>query len=246
MAEIKDKVLEKIKENKIEPKPRWQILLKNDVIWSVFGFAVLIGAISFCVILDTISDNDWDIYRYATDSPLQRIILSLPFFWFGFLLIFWILAFYYYKQTKSGYRFSSLRILGLSIIASIFLGATFNFFFGLGEKVEVTLAERIPFYDIVNSHCNNKEVWMQPEKGLLAGSIVSITVPESFYLEDFNGASWRVDEGKNIFIKTKSPLTDNEEIKIIGEEESAGVFRALEIRIWKKGCAFSKAKKDKD
>lgn len=244
MVELKDKVLGKIKEDKIEPRPRWQILLKNDVIWSAFGLAVIIGAISFGVILNAITDNDWDIYRYASNSPLEPVILSLPFFWFAFLIIFWVLAFYYYKQTRSGYKFSALRILGLSIVASIFLGTIFNFFFGIGEKVEATFAERVPFYNIINSHCNNKEVWLQPEKGLLAGSIISITEPESFALEDFNGVSWKVEEGKNVFIKMKSPLVEKEEIKIIGEEESTGVFRALEIRQWRKGCSPPKKNKE--
>jgi hypothetical protein len=236
MVELKSKVLEKIKEDKIEPKPRWQILMKNYIIWMVFCFAVIVGAISFCVILDVFSDNDWDIYKYATESPLQRAILSLPFLWFGFLIIFLVLAFYYYKQTKSGYKFSALRILGLSIIASIFLGTIFHFFFGMGENVEMIVADHIPFYEKVSTHCNNKEVWLQPEKGLLAGRIVGIIEPSGFDLEDFNGLTWKVKESKNIFIRTKSPLFEKEEIKIIGEEEQEGLFRALEIREWRKGC----------
>ena len=240
MVELKSKVLEKIKEDKIEPKPRWQISLKNYVIWSAFGSAVIIGAVSFCVILDVLLDNDWDIFKYASDSPLQRAIFSLPFLWFGFLIFFWVIAFYYYKQTRSGYKFSALRILGLSIIASIFLGTIFHFFFGMGESVEVMLAERIPVYDKINSHCNNVELWMQPEKGLLAGRIVSITEPESFDLEDFDGLSWKIEESKNIFMKVKSPLVEKEEIKIIGEKEQSGLFRAFEIRQWRKGCSVAK------
>jgi hypothetical protein len=244
MAELKNKVLEKIKEDGIEPKPRWQILLREYVVWFAFGFAVIIGAVSFCIILGVFLDNDWDVYKYAGDSSLQRIILSLPFFWFSFLFAFWIIAFYNYKHTRSGYKFSALRILGLSVAASVVLGTLFNVAFGAGDKIEVLLAEHVPMYEKINVHCNNKEIWLQPEKGLLAGRIVRITDAKGFDLEDFDGFFWRVEEGNNIFIRAKIPLAEKEQVKIIGEKEQDGLFHALEIREWKKGCTLSKNHKE--
>lgn len=246
MGELSNKVLEKIKEKKIEPKPRWQFLLKKYFIWTSFVLSVLIGAIASCIIADVFFDNDWDIYKYAADNPLQKIIISIPFIWFGVLVLFLALAYFNYKHMKSGYKYEAYAILGLSIITSVVLGLFLNFYFGAGEKVDALLVEHVPFYIKISSHCNNKEVWMQPEKGLLAGRIVRIARPDNFDLEDFNGLLWTVKESRNIFMHANSPLVEREEVKIIGEKEADGLFRALEIRQWRKGCMTSEDKEDKD
>jgi len=205
----------------------------------------VIGAISFSVILEVLADNDWDIiYRYAANNPLQRAMLSLPLFWFIFLAIFLALAYFNYKHTKSGYRHETYIILGLSIVVSIILGIILHFSFAMGEKIELAFAKNMPFYTALNSHCNNREVWMQPERGLLAGTILAIAGKKQFDLEDFDGKPWVVDEDSAMAMRGKDPLAEFEEVKIIGERESASSFRALEIRRWSKGCAFPKIKKE--
>lgn len=246
MGEVKKKVLSEIKDEKIEPKPRWQFLVKDYMLWSAFVLAVFIGAVSTCVIMDILTDNDWDIYKYVVENPIQRVILSLPFLWLGVLVILWILAYLYYKLTKCGYKYSSYRIIGFSILASIVLGVFLNLCYGIGERVETMVAENIPFYSTVNSHCSNKEIWMHPEKGLLAGKIVEMSAPDCFALEDFSGTTWIVKKSGNIFIRGKLPLKEKEEVKIIGEEEKRGVFKALEIRRWARACTESRKKEEKD
>lgn len=244
MENLGDKVLRKIKDERIAPKPRWQFLLKNYFVWAIFAFSVIVGAFSFCVILDFLADNDWDVYRYAVKNPIETIIISLPLIWIIALLFFLWLAYYNYKHTRDGYRHETYVIFGLSIVASLVLGLFFHFALGTGEKVEGYIAEKLPFYDKISSHCNNKEVWFQPEKGLLVGSIIGVSATNSFDLKDPDKVIWRIEEGENIIVRGKAPLYEKEEVKIIGEQEDSQVFRAVEIRPWKKGCQTGK--KDKD
>jgi hypothetical protein len=244
MGELSTKILEEIKQKKIEPLPRWQCLAKNYVIWTSFGFAVVIGAVSFSVILEVLSDSDWDIvYKYATDNPLQRAMLAFPFFWFFSLAIFLALAYFNYKHTKCGYKHETYIILGLSVVISIILGAILHFTFRMGERIELSFAKSIPFYAAMNSHCNNREIWMQPEKGLLAGTILMIANKNHFDLEDFDGRPWEINEGDGIALRGKETLSEFEEVKIIGERESENSFHALEIRRWSRGCVPLKKRK---
>ena len=240
MGKLCDKVLCKIKEEKIEPKPRWQFLLKNYFIWTAFAVSVGIGAVAFCVVLDVLTDNDWDVYKYAADNPLERIFLSLPLVWMIALVLFLGLAYYNCKNTKSGYKYGTYVIVGLSIAVSVILGSIFHYYFGMGEKMESLVAENLPFYRKIYSHCSNRKVWLQPEKGLLGGEIVRISNPASFDLEDFGGMLWLIKREKNVFIRGNLPLFEREEVRIIGEQEDDRIFRAIEIRPWKKRCPVPK------
>lgn len=237
-----DKVLCKIKEEKIEPKPRWQFLLKNYSIWTAFGISVGIGAVAFCVVLDVLMDNDWDVYQYAIENPMEKIFLSLPFLWILALALFLGIAYYNCKNTKCGYKYETYYIVGLSILGSIILGSIFHYNFGMGEKMEALVAENLPFYRKIYTRCNSRDVWLQPDKGLLGGEIVKISVPTSFDLEDFNGVSWIVKEEKNMLVRGNEPLFEKEEVRIIGEREDDHIFRAVEIRPWKKKCPVPKEK----
>jgi len=244
MEKLSQKVLEKIKEEKIEPRPRWQFLLKNYSIWTSFVISVGIGAVAFCVTLDILTDNDWDVYRYAIENPMEKIFLSFPFLWIIALMLFLGLAYYNYKNTKGGYKYETYYIVGLSILGSVILGGIFHYYFGMGEKMEALLAENMPFYKKIYSHCKDREVWLQPEKGLLGGEIVRISTPSSFELEDFSGMSWVVKKEKNVLIRGNSSLFEKEEVRIIGEKEEDSIFRAVEIRPWKKSCPDRKEKED--
>ena len=233
---LSQKVLEKIKEEKIEPKPRWQFLLKNCFVWAAFAVSVGIGAVAFCVVLDVLTDNDWDVYQYAIENPMEKIFLSFPFLWIIALILFLGIAYYNCKNTKCGYKYETYYIVGLSILGSVILGSIFHFYFGMGEKMEALVAENLPYYRKIYSRCNNREVWLQPEKGLLGGKIIRISAPTSFDLEDFNGVFWLVKKEKGVLIRGNSPLFEQEDVRIIGEREEEKIFRAVEIRPWKKGC----------
>jgi len=235
-----DKVLSKIKEEKIEPKPRWRFLLKNYCIWATFAISVIAGALAFCVILDILSDNDWDVYQYAIENPTERIFLSLPFLWILFLALFSVAAYYNCKNTRCGYRHETYYVVGLSVLGSAAVGLILQLNFGMGEKMEALVAENLPCYRKIYTRCNSRTIWLQPDKGLLGGEIVSISDPDSFDLKDFGGLLWVVRKEKNALVRGGKPLFEEEDVRIIGEREGDRIFRAVEIRPWYKKCPIPK------
>ncbi|MDI6777883.1 MAG: hypothetical protein QMD77_01720 [Patescibacteria group bacterium] len=231
MNKLCDKVLCKIREEKIEPKPRWQFLLKDYFVWSAFVSAVVVGGLAFCVAFSLTVDNDWDIYKYLKISPVQHFLISLPYVWLILIILFLGLAFYNYKHTKGGYRRGTFVILGLSVVGSVILGSIFHSL-GMGRKIDKIFARNLPLYQKIHCCCNRKGIWSQPEKGLLGGRILKVKEENEFDMEDFSGIVWQIEKNNQTFMRGPVLIIENEEVKLIGEKKAEKIFWAREIRPW--------------
>jgi len=232
MKNISNEVLKKIKDNNIKPKPRWYFITKNYFIWSIFGISIILGSFAFSMVLFIIKQLDWDIYHYIGDSFLKTVFISLPYLWLIFLILFTGVAYYNFIHTKRGYRFKFISILLISLIISIILG-TGLYFNGFSERLENVFLEKIPYYNRLVYSC--EEQWMQPKRGLLAGTIIEIGLPENnFMLMDLNNNHWKIEASKVIWKGKIAPATGLK-IKLIGKLIDANNFKAMEIRPWQKG-----------
>jgi hypothetical protein len=190
--------------------------------------SVLAGGLGSSVIFYMLVNNEWDIYQKIGSSLIAFIFVTMPYFWVLFLFIFIISADYYLKHTKYGYRFSLAKIVFLSIVMSIALGALF-YNAGVGEAIDNEFSKRIPVYN--NLIYNKEKLWMQPEKGLLVGTILKIENNDNFTVVDLNGKNWGV-VGEELFIRRMVDFKVGGQIKIIGEMKSDNVFAANELRPW--------------
>jgi hypothetical protein len=231
MGKLCDKVLHKIKEEKISPKPRWHFLLRDCFLWLAFAVSVIVGSLAFCVIFTITLNNDWDIYDRLGRTFFQHVIFSLPYLWIILVILFLGLAFYNYKHTKEGYRYEAFTILGLSVIASIVLGALFSAS-GAGERIDLYLVRNFPGYEKLSCCRNRQDIWLQPEKGLLAGEIMEIEDESDFTLEDFNGFVWQVEKEPDFVRRGPVLEREGEEVKLLGEREDEFIFHAHEMRRW--------------
>jgi len=232
MKNISNEVLKKIKDNNIKPKPLWYFITKNYFIWSVFGISIILGSFAFSMVLFIIKQLDWDIYHYMGGSFLSTVFVSLPYLWLIFLILFTGIAYYNFIHTKRGYRFKFMSVLLMSLIISIILG-TGLYFNGFSERLENIFSEKIPYYNRLVYSC--EEQWMQPERGLLAGTIIETGLPENnFILMDLNNNRWKIEASKVIW-KGKTTSVVGLKIKLIGKRIDDNNFKAMEIRPWQKG-----------
>jgi hypothetical protein len=238
MEKLGDKVLQKIKEEKIVPRPRWQFLLKDYFIWLIFLVSLMFGSLAFCVLLHIFFTNDWDLYKYFHTTLIGHILISIPYIWIVLMTFFVGVAYYNFKYTKSGYRRETYFVVALSVAGSLILG-TFLHTLGAGEKIEDIVANSVPYYEKITCCSDRKDIWDQPEKGFLGGEIVNILNAENFELKDFGGLVWQVQENDDTIEYAPLEIKNGEEVKIIGEKERNYVFWAREIRPWKKGGEFS-------
>lgn len=241
MNKLCNKVLEKIKEEKIKPKPKWHFLLKDYFVWLVFSVSVIFGGLAFCVTLAVLLDSDWDIYRQLGQNFWGNVLLSLPYLWIVLMFLFLGFAFYNYKHTKKGYRCQTCLIFGSSVAASVILGLFLHFYLDFGGKIDKYFSQKIPLYENFGCYCYRKKIlWTQPEKGFLGGKIIQIKRENSFNLEDFQGVVWEIEKSEPMLIRRPVLLIENEEVKLIGEKKGERIFRAREARPWSKNKKWNR------
>ena len=233
---VSQDTLKKIKNKDIKPKPRWHFLLKDYVVW-IFGFiSLLVGSLSFSVVLYMLVNNDWDIYSNISNSLWQFILTPLPYFWLLFLLIFIGVAYYNFRHTKGGYKIAVHKLIAGSIIFSILFGS-FLYKIGVAQTMDGLVIGNEYFYKkVINRRAG---AWSQPDKGLLAGVLIYVEDEEHVTVKGLDGELWQVD-----VTEAELPLLPVEismPLKIIGEVQGDNIFKAKAI-FPMKGMRFMKDK----
>jgi hypothetical protein len=223
--EFGTKLLEKMKEEKIAPKPRWQFLLKKYVVLASGVLALIIGGLSTSVAVYFLQDSGLNIYQKIDGSPLRLIFLTLPYFWLIFLALFIFVLYYNLKHTDKGYRYSVAAVAAVSIILSLVLGAIF-FQLGIGRLIDDVLGERTPLYSsIMNQQIN---FWDNPEEGRLTGLVVSQISENEFILLDMDRQIWQIVTAPDYFF-LPGIIEASRPIRIIGVKIDDQVFQAREV-----------------
>jgi hypothetical protein len=220
------KLLKKIQTRKVIQKSRLEFTFKNILFWTLFAFSIIIGGLSFSVIIFAFSQTEFDLLSHITDSKVEFFLGILPFFWIISCTIFLFISIFGIRHTKTGYRYSPFLIFGSSIILSIILGASF-FFTGGAEKIEQIFAENIPIYESVAE--KKMAIWSMPKQGFLSGEIIEKEA--MLIIEDWSGKKWKIDF-TNALVRGRMPLNKGEKIKIIGKISEGNIFVAEEIRPW--------------
>lgn len=226
MTTISEQILKKIKDAEIKPQPRWKFLVKNWLTWFMFLSALLVGALSFAVMLDVIVRHDWDIYFYLHKTFLQYLLLSLPYVWIILLVLFFGVAYYDFIHIRGWYRHRVYLVVIASVFMSVGCGLVF-FFAGFGKAIDRALTKKVPAYGLVR--VNKEQLWNHPDEGLLEGEIVDIKYDQSeFVLQDSSGKKWDVRDA-DTKLNAKN-IDKGESVEIIGKKEGADKFSAKEIR----------------
>ena len=224
-AGFEHRLLAKIKGEKISPRPRWQFLLKDYLVWLSGLVALIVGGAAISVMIYLFKFNDWEIYDQTKKSFWEFFVLTLPYFWFIFLGLFIFIISYNFKHTKKGYRHSVILLVGASVISSIVLGFVF-YAAGLGEKLDNILGQGAPLYDrVINRHI---DFWSQPEEGRLSGLIIGIVDEGKFILVDRGQEEWLVGV-ENSRPYPGAAVVIGQPIRMLGEEVADHAFRADKI-----------------
>ena len=216
MNKFADKLMDKIKKENIKPIPLWRFILKNVVLWSFFAISVLIGAITFSVIIFSLSYEEIELMPHIRDH-MNLLLHILPLFWILILIILLFASILFIKKTKTGYRHSSIKIILLSLILSMFFGGIIHAV-NMSEKMEHILCRTIPYAESIQDRRMNR--WTMAEEGFLAGKVIKIE-KDYLLLKDFNEKEWKIYNVKNIH--------EDEIIRIIGKIKSENEFMAIEV-----------------
>jgi len=87
MNDFSKETLEKIKKEKVHPRPRWYFLTRDYFFWIMFAIT---------------TNLDWDIYQYLGLSLSEAVVKSLPYLWIALIFsVCYILQFYPYTYRLS-------------------------------------------------------------------------------------------------------------------------------------------------
>ena len=227
MKDITQKVLDKIKVKKIEPKPRWQFLLKDSLVWVLFILSILIGALATSAAIFNVKFSDWDVYDRVPGGRFSFLVNILPYFWLVILVGLVVVAYYNFKHTKKGYKYSVVGIILLSLVASIILGGA-SYVLGVGEKMERRAVQHLPFYKGLEDR--RVQMWQKHPDKMLAGKIIKVYESE-LDLEGLKKEFWKVNT-ENAKIMPMVVLQEGEMIRVIGQRQDGQIFVAEGIMLW--------------
>ncbi len=232
LGDFDKRLVDRIKNDKLSPAPRWHFLLKKYVIWISGILALLVGGASVAVMLYLFRYNDWELLPQLQQGFWQFFVLTLPYFWFIFLGIFIFILNYNFRHTSHGYRYPIWIVTGGSIVASLALGGVL-YAAGWGEKIDNTLGANAPLYDqVINRHVI---YWHSPQEGRLAGVIVDSDGEGRYTIIDPRGRQWQImatSVGAVDFARRGEP------IKILGRTLDDGRFQVKMMRPVRAGRSF--------
>lgn len=227
MKDISKKVLEKIEKENLRPIPRWHFVLKRSFMWVLFGVNLVLGVVGMAIVIYLFASNDAITDISLVSNFWERIIFIVPIIWILLTALFLWIAYYNFKHTEGGYRFTAFKIFSLNILITLVLGFVV-YISGSAGCINNLLSRHIPYYS--STFDTRTMVWMRPQEGYLAGDIKNVD-GDQLELLDLDGNSWVVDfTGADV--KHMVILEKGERIKLIGEATADNIFVASEIRPW--------------
>ncbi len=224
---ISENVIKKINKENIKPKPRYVFVLKNMLLWLMGCISIILGAISFSIIIYLFSSqNNLLLNRFGAN--IWEIVFALiPLLWLVFLISFSFLFYFNLKKTKRAYKYSPLLIFFIGLIISLILGSSF-YLLGFSKKIDSYLAHRVEsrFY---NHYLNPQmKFWSQPGKGRLSGHIIEIK-DDSLLIKDQNNQTWKLIYDNNLINRHNLDWELGVMIRVFGNLEKDNVFSIKEI-----------------
>ncbi len=226
MATISDKALEAIKQKEIQPLPKWQFTLRNIAMWLLFGISIVFGSIAISEDLFLFSQNEQNLQQRFGGSFLEYIPQSIPYVWLGLTIVFIILAYYNYRNTKHGYRLGLWPLLILLIGGSLLSGELLNLA-GVPKAID-QWASKLPVYEQAVFH--EPDIWHKPSEGYLSGSVKSIDNQKSLTITDSTGKEWIISLEEKFGYDTRL-LENGQKIKLIGSKTGDQSFSARQVLV---------------
>ena len=224
--DLRKKILEKIEKRHLKPKPKWNFVMKNYMVWAIATVSIFIGSLASAVMIFMIRNNDWELLPYISGSKLGYLLASLPYFWLLSIIVLVAVAFYNLKHTKKGYRYPVMIVIIVTVGSSVLLGGVFHAV-GWGQAIDNELSENVSLY---RDHLDpRRRMWSQAEGGFLAGTIIVLDNEQIFTMRSINGEEWQILYAEARIVGPKD-LQINIPVKVIGKKQAEYMIKAELIK----------------
>lgn len=220
MPNLSEKILDKIKSEKISPREKWIFLAKNYGIWVLAILGILLAGIFTGNLIHEFAMEEWDIAHHFPGGRANFLFHAIPFLWLFGIASTFAFAFFLLRKTKKGYKFGILAISGVIFIASGVCGVAL---------LSTPLPPKFREFRMQNFPPPfEASEWNNPSEGLLLGEIIEIG-EKILILDAFDESIWEVDIS-DAKIPPVLELIVGMKIRVIGEKISDGKFEAEFIK----------------
>lgn len=230
-----DKILDRIEEEKMVPRPRWQFWVKNAMFWALWVVSTVVAAVAASAIAFAWVNAGWE-FREITHAGLIPFLLEMmPLVWLVALAVVLFAAHENIRHTSTGYRYPLVMILGLSLLVVVLLGVGL-FLTGVGAHVEEAVGQHIPIHRPVL--VRQQMYWTNPARGLLAGEVVSVDPNGGvFHLRTMDGNEWQIVAG-GLTDPSRATLQQFPMVRVIGIPAATStatpmIFHACAVFPWR-------------
>lgn len=233
--DLAGKVLGRIQEEKVVPRPRWQFLVKDHLAWVLLALCLMIGAAAAGAMMFTFANAGWTYRMVTHDSWISFVIETAPVVWILIFVGVIVAVIENIRHTKHGYRYSFSILLVFGLLGTL-VGGALVFASGLGKRVDEEIGPRL---HIIRRPAvvQQQRIWSNPSKGLLAGEIVSMEDgAATFRLRTFDGKEWMVN-GEDLNDQSRKVLSRSRLVRVIGvpleqPDENGSTFRSCFVFPW--------------
>jgi hypothetical protein len=225
------RVLGRINDEHLTPRPRWEFILKNYALWGVGILAVALGALAFSAILFEIQNVDWRLSPATHTDGFSFFFATAPFIWVLALALFTLVGYLYVRRTKHGYRYPLVVIAFSAVLLSVACGSGL-YLIGFGGEVEESIGDHPPFYRPIL--VEERSWWLAPDKGLLGGEVAEVAPHiDTFMLRDFSGHVWTI-ETNDLRNRDLAVIARGGTVRVIGTPATStdAVFHACFVFPW--------------
>jgi|GEM_PF-4420816 len=229
MTKLSSSIIERLKNENVTPKPRWYFVSIKGGLVATFIVSIILGSLGVAIVIRHFALTDWEMAHQFSGSHIRSFFLILPYLWLIFIGFIILLSELVLKHTKTGYRVSSWKFVTLSIALSIFFGGV-CYLMEIDEPIEQGLRSNFGPYDQWRNWEN--EIFISPERGVLAGRIVAINSKKEWMVIDLRNEEWFVDIS-GATMKGKFPIRVGVPVGLIGRITSLNHFEADRVGPWK-------------
>lgn len=230
MNKLSSKILQKIKKEKVTPRPRWYFILMHTLLGTAILTSIIIGGIAVAIVIRHFTLTDWELARQFAGGHVRSFFLIIPYIWLIFIGLTIFLADLLFKHTKKGHRIELWKLVAASVALSIIFGSLF-YFTKTDQPIEEGLRKNLRPYEQWENKRN--QIFVAPEKGVLAGEIVRINQDEEWIVVDFKDKKWLVDIS-DAMMRGELTFEVGMRVGMIGEMIDQDHFKAKRIGPWKK------------
>ncbi len=229
---MNERILARIATEQITPYRRLSFRLREGGIWCLWLATVVIGALAVAVSMYVGINAEYALYEATHENFFTFVVEVLPYLWVLLLGSMTYLAIKELRQTKRGYRYSTVQILGSSLVLSLLGGMVFQYA-GFGYVLDQILGRQIAMY--MSMEKMDMKMWQSPEQGRLVGMLIPrperIGRDTVLQFEDIAGVRWSVNDGE-LNEREIGLLMTKDRVRLLGTSTAPGVFHICGIFPW--------------